>query len=212
MCHFGAVTGLVDFCLLLPQGKVVSMTDSPWQTTSTELMYENNWISVREDHVVRPDGGSGIYGVMTVKRPAVFVVAVSDSDEVLLVNLYRYATNGWSLELPAGGADEDDLLAAAQRELLEETGYTAASWRQIGSANMLNGVCNAPETFYLATDLALANDEAQAVASEQQLEGISGVRALPWPEVMRLIEEGAITDGETVAGLMYAALALGKIS
>ena len=187
---------------------------SPWQTLETFVPYSNNWIEVREDHVVRPDGERGIYGVVTVKRPAVFVVAMTDADEVLLVNLFRYATNGWSLEVPAGGADEDDLLAAAQRELLEETGYQAKSWRGIGRAHTLNGVCNAPEHFFLATDLVRAQGDSanEQLAVEQRLEGINGVRAVPWADVMGLVEDGTISDGETVAALMYAALALGRVN
>ena len=186
---------------------------SPWTTLSSTPIYENNWIRVREDHVVHPDGGEGIYGVMTVQRPAVFVVALTDTDDVLMVTLYRYATDDWSLEVPAGGADEDDLLAAAQRELLEETGYTAQHWRQVGRAYALNGVCHAPEYYFLATGLTRAPNRTSEVDvdAEQQLEGITNVRAVPWSEVMGLIADGTITDGEAVTALMYAALALGKV-
>ena len=87
-----------------------------WRTHSSTTVYENPWIRVREDAVDRPDGSAGIYGVVEVRNPAVFVVPVTADDEVVLVEVDRYTT-GVSLEVPAGGSDGEDLLVAAQREL-----------------------------------------------------------------------------------------------
>ncbi|HET9633323.1 MAG TPA: NUDIX domain-containing protein, partial [Terrabacter sp.] len=92
-----------------------------WPTTESRLVYENAWIRVREDAVTRPDGSDGTYGVVEVRRPAVFVVALTDEDEVVLVTVDRH-TVGHSVEVPAGGTDGEDPLRAAQRELAEETG------------------------------------------------------------------------------------------
>ena len=85
-----------------------------WTTTSSREIYSNPWIAVREDAVVRPDGGEGIYGVVAMQHPSVFVVALADDGAVLMVSLYRYATRGMSLEVPAGGCDGDDPLAALE--------------------------------------------------------------------------------------------------
>ncbi|NMR20686.1 NUDIX hydrolase [Cellulomonas fimi] len=185
-----------------------------WRTRSSRVAYENPWIRVREDEVTRPDGTSGVYGVMEVLSPAVFVVPITDDDEVVLVEVERYTT-GPSLEVPAGGSDGEDLLLAAQRELREETGLVAASWQQIGRMFALNGVCHAPEHVFVARGLRAADEGARhaaAVASEQAEEGITAVRRVPWAEVIGLVRDGTITDGETVAALMYAALALGRVT
>lgn len=180
-----------------------------WTITGSREVYANPWITVREDAVISPDGSDGIYGVVTVNNPSVFVVALTDADEVLMVSLHRYATNAPSLEVPAGGTDGEDPLRAAQRELAEETGYAARTWRPIGHMYALNGVCNAPEHVYLATDLILI--ERSDTPAEQAAEGITDVRRVAWHEALTHLQDGTITDGETVAALMYAALALGRL-
>ncbi|MRG61111.1 NUDIX domain-containing protein [Agromyces sp. CFH 90414] len=178
-----------------------------WPIRATREVYANPWIRVVEDEVERPDGAAGIYGVLEVRHTAVFVVAVTEADEVLLVTVDRH-TVGPSVEVPAGGTDGEDPLEAARRELLEETGYEAAQWREIGRMNALNGICRAPEVVFLATGLAPAGSAGHSQAEE----GISDVRAVPWPEVVRMMRAGEITDGETVAALCYAAMELGRLA
>ena len=85
-----------------------------WNVTGSREVYVNTWIRVVEDQVVRPDGAPGVYGVVEMRRPSVFVVALTDDDEVLFVTVDRHTT-GESVELPAGGTDGDDPLAAARR-------------------------------------------------------------------------------------------------
>ena len=174
-----------------------------WTTRSTRTVYENRWIRVREDEVTGPDG-EGIYGVVRMQHPAVFVVALDEDDRVCLVELERYTT-GRSLEVPAGGSDGEDPLVAAQRELLEETGVTAASWEHLGRMNALNGIAEAPEHVYLARDLRIAD-----ATSTQREEGIEAVRWVPFAEVLGLIADGGITDGETIAALAFAGIRSGR--
>ena len=175
---------------------------------ASRAVYENAWIRVREDEVVRPDGSDGVYGVVELRHPAVIVIAMTDDDEVLLVDLDRH-TVGRTLELPAGGSDGQRFLDAARRELLEETGYTASSWRELSPMSMLNGVTVAEVRPFLATGLQRA---VEGDLSTQREEGIAEVRAIAWPEVLRMIGTGEIDDGESVAALFRAALELGRVS
>ena len=188
-----------------------------WPVTRSRVTYENPWIVVREDEVVRPDGTPGSYGVVELRRPAVFVVALTGADEVVLVTVDRH-TVGTSIEVPAGGTDGEDPLVAARRELDEETGLRAATWRRVGEISALNGICRAPEIVYLATDLqevgvpGAVDDANDGRSAEQVAEGISAVSRVPVREVLAMVRRGEITDGETVAALMLALLELDRIA
>lgn len=183
-----------------------------WPVQSSRVVYDNPWIRVREDQVVRPDQARGVYGVVEMKSPAVFVVALTDDDEVWLLTVDRH-TVGSSVEVPAGGADEDDPRAAARRELAEEVGLAAEEWVEVGRLESLNGVCRAPGVVYLATGLSSApgRHAAAMTASEQHREGIRGARPVPVAEVLTMVRRGQVRDSETLAALLLALAHLGRI-
>ena len=180
--------------------------DSPgWSTVSSREAYANQWIRVLHDDVIRPDGTPGIYGVLELRAPAVFVVAIDDEDRVLLVHLNRYTTGpGW--EIPAGGSDGEDPFVAGQRELLEETGVVATSWQRIGDVVALNGIARAPGIILLAQDLHVPVLGGCGAAEE----GITGTQFVEWSELGELIAAGEIRDSETLAALTSAAVAMGR--
>jgi 8-oxo-dGTP pyrophosphatase MutT (NUDIX family) len=174
-----------------------------WQTRASREVYGNRWIRVREDDVVRPDGSTGPYGVVEVRQPAVFVVAVTEDDRVLLVTMHRYTTGAVSVEVPAGGSDGEELETAAQRELLEETGFRADEWTRLGRQYALNGVADAPAEVFLARRLSAGE------GAELEAEGITNVAAHDWGEVCRMVRDGTITDSESIGALLLAAIELG---
>lgn len=176
-----------------------------WTTRETRTAYENRWISVREDQVTGPHG-EGIYGVVEMRHPAVFVVALDADDRVCLVEVDRYTT-GRSIEVPAGGTDGEEPESAARRELLEETGVAADDWQHLGTMHALNGIAVAPEHVYLARGIHQAHDAHET----QREEGISSVFWVPLGEALAMVADGRITDGETVAALAYAAIHLGRV-
>ena len=98
-------------------------------------------------------------------------------------------------------------MLAAQRELREETGLVADTWERVGSMFALNGICDAPEHVFLARGLRPSDEP-----TEQAVEGIIGRAHRPVdPTSWSWSRDGTITDGETVAALMYAAIALGRV-
>jgi 8-oxo-dGTP pyrophosphatase MutT (NUDIX family) len=174
----------------------------PWRRLSSRTAYENPWIRVREDAVLRPDGSPGIYGVVEVRSPAVFVVPVTDAGGFVLVEVDRYAIGRSSWEVPAGGSDGDDLAAAAARELREETGLAAREWRDLGEVFSLNGVSDAPGRVFLARGLELVGGEETAV------EGITSCRSVSRTELFAMIAAGEITDNESLGALLKALVVL----
>jgi 8-oxo-dGTP pyrophosphatase MutT (NUDIX family) len=172
---------------------------NPWRTVSSRQVYENPWISVREDQVVRPDGEPGIYGVVHYKNVAVGVLAIED-DHVYLVGQYRYPLETYSWEIPEGGCPEgEEPLSAARRELREETGLEATSWRMLGEAYLSNSVADEYAVWFLATGL---------VSGKERPEGTEKIRVrrVPLREALAMALDGRIMDALSIVALTSYAL------
>lgn len=168
---------------------------NPWETVSTRVVYDNAWIKVREDAVVRPDGRPGIYGVVHFKNVAVGVLAVEDGD-VYLVGQYRYTLERYSWEIVEGGCPEgEDTLDAARRELEEETGLRARDWVRMGEAHLSNSVSDELAVWYLAT--GLEQGEPRPDGTEKLC-----VRRVSLEEALRMTFAGEITDALSMLALM----------
>lgn len=177
------------------------MNKNPWKTTSSRTVYQNNWISVREDEVIRPDGNPGIYGVIFI-RPSVGVLAINERDEVVLVGQWRYSVNRYSWELPRGGShpgEETNMLEVARRELVEETGVKAARWEFLGTVDNGNGVAEDVQSLYLATGLTYAE---MSLDPEEDIT----VKWMPFDEVVKMAMNGGITEVCSVAAIFKVAL------
>jgi 8-oxo-dGTP pyrophosphatase MutT (NUDIX family) len=175
-------------------------TPSPWKRRSRRLVYENAWIQVFHDEVLRPDGEPGVYGVMHPRTHAVGIVALDDRDRVLLVGQYRYTLDRYSWEIPEGGvALDDDPLEGARRELAEETGYRAESWRELMRFSLANSATDETGAIYLATGLT---DGEAAPDETEQLE----VRWIAFERAIELVRSGELFDSMTQMGLLHVAL------
>ena len=183
-----------------------------WQTRSSRIVYQNRWITVREDEVVRPDGEPGIYGVLETRAPSVFAVAITEADEVVLLEIERYTMDERSLEVPGGGSDPgEDPLTAARRELVEETGLITDDWRDLGPVFSLNGITRSPGRVLLAQGVRPDPEAAPSTLAEQRAEGITDVRRVPLDNLPGLIAAGGITDNEALGALLLALVALGRV-
>src|SRR5690242_1220711 len=85
-----------------------SATEHYWTTLSRRLVYENPWIAVHEDQVLRPDGQPGIYGVVQFKNRAIGVLPVDEDGGIWLVGQFRYPLGRYSWEIPEGGCPEGE--------------------------------------------------------------------------------------------------------
>jgi 8-oxo-dGTP pyrophosphatase MutT (NUDIX family) len=186
---------------------VTSETDecaNPWQTLERRIIYDNPWITVQHDEVLRPDGAPGIYGVVHFKNRAIGVLPIDDEGYTYLVGQYRYTLEQYSWEIPEGGCPVgEDPLQAAQRELKEETGLSARHWQLLGRAHLSNSVSDEEALYYLATDLAPGDTEPEGTEKLQ-------LCRVPFAEALRMALAGEITDALSVLALLRYALLKGE--
>jgi ADP-ribose pyrophosphatase len=173
---------------------------NPWKTVSGDIKYDNPWIQLREDRVIRPDGNPGIYGVVHFKNRAIGVLPIDDDGCTYLIGQWRYALGQYSWELPEGGGPlTEHPLDAAKRELLEETGFRANHWRELFRMHLSNSVTDEEAIIYLATGL----EAGMATPEETEVLELKRVHLT---EALELVLRGEITDSITVAAVLRASL------
>jgi ADP-ribose pyrophosphatase len=119
--------------------------------------------------------------------------------QVLMLRQYRLPLERWILELPAGTREKgEDRFTCARRELREETGYQAESWRSLGEVWPAPGLTNEIMAVYLATDLTEAPLQRD---SDEDIE----VRPYPIDELVAMALDGRLQDAKSVVGIMRAA-------
>lgn len=169
---------------------------NPWQRQQRREVYDNAWIKVWHDDVIRPDQQPGIYGVVHFKNKAIGVLPVDAAGYTWLVGQYRYTLDHYSWEIPEGGCPEnEEPLEAAQRELLEETGLVAKHWELLGQAHLSNSVSDEVAFYYLAQDLT--QQAAQPEGTEKLL-----IQRIPVKTALQMVKTGEITDALSVITLL----------
>jgi 8-oxo-dGTP pyrophosphatase MutT (NUDIX family) len=166
-------------------------------------------VTFRVDVIERADGSRAIRDL--VGHPgAVAIVAVDDRDRVALVRQYRVAVGRALLEIPAGGLDlqadgsKEAPEHAARRELEEETGFRAGTWRRLGSFFSAPGFAEEEMHLFLATDLAPADPADGARLAPDEDERLV-LEWLPWREAVAACERGDIADAKSIVGLFWLA-------
>jgi len=173
---------------------------NPWTTLGSRVVYDNPWIKVREDQVLRPDGLPGIYGVVHFKNKAVGVLPVDDQGRVWLVGQYRYPLGGYSWEIPEGGGHQDESAEeAALRELREETGLSAGRLELIARSHLSNSVSDEVAFIFRATELTAGESEPEGSERLQ-------VRRVEWSVAWDMLQRGEITDSMSVIALLNEAV------
>lgn len=130
----------------------------PWQCRRSKIKHTTPWFDVRHDAVVRPDGCRDTY-MHVVSPGSVTVLAMDNRGRVMLTRQWIYTHGCTQWRLPGGGIDQEDRdsLAAAHRELAEETGLIAANWVRLGQVHEADSLSNHVDSVFFATDLTSAS-------------------------------------------------------
>ena len=169
---------------------------NPWIKISEKRIYENPWIEVSEHQVINPSGKKGIYGKVSFKNKAIGIIPLDHDLSTWLVGQYRYTLDEYSWEIPTGGGPRgEDILAAARRELKEETGLQASKWTEIMRIHNSNSVSDEEGFIFLAEELTTGIPDFEET---EKLE----IRKLPIREALDMVMRGEITDAMSIAGLL----------
>lgn len=178
-----------------------------WKVLNSEYLLQNEWIAVRADRCEMPDGRLIDPYFIVESRSYVNVVPVTDAGEILFVRLYRHGLGKTMLETPGGLIDAGELaLAAAERELLEETGYSCAKIEAIGSGAPDPARFSCHAYYFLATGVA-----PTAVPRWDENEEMELLK-LPISQVKQKLFAGEIVDSVQQSALFFALHALGELA
>jgi ADP-ribose pyrophosphatase len=175
------------------------------QVVGSETIHRGRYMEFRVDTIERADGTRGTRDV--VGHPgAVAVLALDASGRLLLVRQWRIPAGRALLEIPAGtldvehGATEDPDLAA-RRELEEETGHRAGSWRKLATFWTAPGFASELMHLYLATALdGVADDDGRLTPDEDERLELS---RLTIDEALALVDAGGISDAKSILGILW---------
>ena len=170
-------------------------------TIASRPIHTGRYLSVRVDTVRDADGREHTRDI--IEHPGAVAIVALDEGQVLMVHQYRSPAGRVLVEIPAGtlerladGSTEDPALAAA-RELGEETGSAAATWRHLGAFYTAPGFAEEYMHLYLATDVTPI---AGHVPDEDER---LRVERVPWREAVRWALEGRLEDAKSLVGLMW---------
>jgi 8-oxo-dGTP pyrophosphatase MutT (NUDIX family) len=164
------------------------------QCIASREVYRNDWLTLREDQVRRPDGSDGIYSV--VDKPTYALIIACDGDRFRLVEQFRYPLGLRRWEFPQGtdpGMADLEPTELAHRELREETGLRAESMTHIGLVDVAAGMSSQRGRVFVATGVTEGEHDREHTEQDMHSEWFS--RA----EVERMIRDGVITDAQSLA-------------
>lgn len=163
------------------------------QVSSREV-YRNDWLTLREDGIRRPDGTDGIYAV--VDKPNYALVIACDGDRLKLVEQFRYPLGLRRWEFPQGtapGRADMEPRDLAARELREETGLRAEAIVKLGLLDVAPGMSSQRGWVFLATELTEGDHDREH--EEQDMCSAWVTRG----EFEQMVADGEITDAQSIA-------------
>ncbi len=165
------------------------------KTLTSECVYDGKIMRVLRDEVEISTGRKSIREVVK-HSGGVVILALKDSETVLLVEQYRYPINKTVLELPAGKLEKDERPdTACKRELEEETGFQAEKWTSLGYINTTPGFCDEKLYLYKAENLRFVGehpDEGEVIKTFE----------IKVDELIKKVKYGEINDAKTICAVL----------
>ena len=176
----------------------------PWRTLARRVLLSRPpWMEVAEERIALPDGRE-IDAYLSIRtRDFAAIVAVTERDEVVLIRSYKHGARTISLAVPAGYVEADeDPLAAAKRELLEETGHEAREWTLLGRFVVDGNYGVATENIFLARNARRIAEPASGDLEEME------IVLVPVRHAMSLVSHGDVAQLSSAAALGLAVAVL----
>jgi ADP-ribose pyrophosphatase len=172
------------------------------RVVSSKVVFRGPLFTVTSEQVREPAGYTARRDIVR-HRGSVVIMAVTQTRrgfQILLEKQYRHAAGGDLWELPAGKIDRGESpLAAGKRELLEETGYTAARWRKILHFYVSPGFLDETMTVFLASGI-------RSGKAQPEYDEAIKVKFVSLPKALEMIHRGQIRDAKTIAPVFWLAL------
>ena len=169
-----------------------------WVREETKKIYEDPWMRIRVDKVIRPNGVKGDYSVAEIKG-GIGVVVLTEDKKIVVVGQYRYAPNVYSWEIPKGGFPTFNYsglpLEWATEELEEETGIIAKNWKELAMVHTLLGSTNDKVYLFLATDLTFGTPHPEKTETIR-------IQKVTIGEFYEMVKQGRITDSTSITAVV----------
>jgi ADP-ribose pyrophosphatase len=169
----------------------------PWTIQETSQKYQDSFISVREDQVLRPDGQPGMYATVNMK-PGVAILAIDSDNIVYLARQFRYALGQESIEVVCGAIEEDEPpLETAKREVQEEVGIKAEEWISLGVFHIDTSIVHCPVYLFMARQLTFTQTNQEGTETIERLK-------VSFDTAVQMVMDSKITHGPSCVLILKA--------
>jgi ADP-ribose pyrophosphatase len=173
----------------------------PWRIVRRNAIYQDPWLRVRMDNVLKPDGSPGTFSTVCIK-PGVCVIPVDQAGVCFLTKEFHYAVGRDTIEGISGGIEDGETAEiAAARELQEEVGIVAKKLLCLGTVDPLTAALSSPTVTFLATELSFTETNPEVTEKIERVE-------LPFERVVEMVMSSEITHGPSCVAILKASRVL----